>query len=218
MVETATAVHKLEDYEGLIAKLAHTYLNRMPHSFFFKTTTEKVDSRKVRPTEGLVTVDDLMNEGIIVFYESRPNYDPSRGAFSTFLTYAIKSCFMNLLKTEWQSYNRFECLGRRSNHLPAPTSEEIVDQELLKSLKLKVADKRFLDALLNPTAEMKEKLNKVIEERPRQPRSEGYAYLLGSLLGMSRAKVQKAVQRIQDRVEEIEMGPLAGRISQVCWQ
>jgi hypothetical protein len=200
---------KLEDYECLIAKLAHSCLGKMPQG-------QTIMRQGRRPSERFVSVEDLMSEGAITFFETVPLYDPDRGAFSTILTQAVTNRFFSLLKSSWRDYNTFENLSRKSHRVPAPNNDWM-DMELLKNLKLSEDGHRFVEAIMHPSTETMDEVNLRLDKRLQTPRSEGYAYLLGEVLGLNRDKVRRIIKSVKEQVQEVQENPTAKRFIKACW-
>ena len=70
----------VEDYAGLVKRIAHHLLARLPSS---------------------VNLDDLMQSGMIGLLESASNYDPGKGAsFETFAGISIRGAMLDEVRRE----------------------------------------------------------------------------------------------------------------------
>ena len=70
---------------------------------------------------------------------------------------------------------------------------------------------------MHPSTETMDEVNLRLDKRLQTPRSEGYAYLLGEVLGLNRDKVRRIIKSVKEQVQEVQENPTAKRFIKACW-
>ncbi len=124
------------------------------------------------PQHGVWNIEDLINEGVIIYYSCVKKHTPSRKAnFSTFLDIMLRSHYANLLKKEWRVSADVEVWD--AEELSALPDEGETDFRLDLGAKISLSSNalralRIVPLIETPTGQIrinKESLRRALRER-----------------------------------------------------
>jgi len=131
------------------------------------------------------TKDDLVQEGIMIFYKSIPNFDESRASFSTFLSVILRNHYAKLVIKEYK--NKFVCVTDivskyDENNFLVQENGDFKERTFSKELSPLASD--VADVIGNSPKMGKSKREEVIKDR----------------LGLSQKDVNKAMRELKHKL------------------